>query len=343
VDWRELKTNPDSWQIFRLRAKILDSVRQFFRQEGFLEVQTPVLVPALIPESYLEVFETQLEDKLGQRRLAFLTPSPELWHKKLLAAGAGNIFEITKSFRNTDLGGHFHNPEFTLLEWYRVGADYRATMEDCERLLRFINNKVNKESRLTYQGQTLDLSLPFERISVIEAFKRYAEIDDRVLFDPDQLRAEAKKRGYRISAQDDWEVVYDLIYLKEVEPHLGWQRPTIIYDFPAQFAPLAKTSAQDPRVKERFELYLFGVELADAYNELTDPVEQEKQFRKEIGWRKRLGKKDHPADWDFIEALRSGLPPCSGVALGLDRLVMILANKTDINEVLLFSAKDIFF
>jgi len=342
MDWSRLKSRPDYWQIFHLRAEIINWIRQFFQQEGFLEVQTPVLAPALIPESYLEVFETELWDKLGQKRRAFLTPSPELWHKKLLVAGSGNIFEITKSFRNTDIGGHFHNPEFTLLEWYRVGVDYRATMEDCERLLRFINHNINKESNLSYQGKTLNLAQPFERISVVEAFKKYADIDDQVLFDPDQLRAEAKKRGYRVSDQDDWEMVYDLIYLKEVEPHLGQERPTIIYDFPAQFAPLAKTSSQDPRVKERFELYLFGIELADAYNELTDPVEQEKQFRKEIELRKKLSKKDHPADWDFIEALKEGLPDCSGVALGIDRLVMIFANKTDINEVMFFAGEEIF-
>ncbi len=133
-----------------------------------------------------------------------------------------------------------------------------------------------------------------------------------------------------------------MAYLKEVEPHLGQKKPTIIYDFPAQFAPLAKTSRTDPRVKERFELYLFGIELADAYNELIDPDEQKKQFQKERRWRRKLKKIDHPMDQDFIMALRQGLPDCSGVALGVDRLVMIFADVKDINDVILFSGEDIF-
>lgn len=339
MDWRRLKANPDHWQIFRLRAEIIGRIRQFFQQEGFLEVQTPILAPALIPESYLEIFETELWDKLGRKYRAFLTPSPELWHKKLLVAGAGRIFEITKSFRNTDLGGHFHNPEFTLLEWYRPGADYQTTMVDCEKLIRFVTQG---QPKITYQKKTLDLSQPFERISVIEAFQRYAQIDETVLFDPKKLKKEAKDRDYRISDQDSWEEVFNLIYLQAVEPHLGQDRPTIIYDFPAPFAPLAKTNPCDPRVKERFELYLFGVELADGYSELTDPIEQERQFQKEAGRRKRLGKKHHPIDWDFITALKEGLPACSGVALGVDRLIMILADKTEIKDVILFSGEELF-
>ncbi|MCD6225633.1 EF-P lysine aminoacylase GenX [bacterium] len=339
MNWQQLKENPSLWETFRLRAEIIARIREFFAREGFLEVQTPVLSPRLIPESYLEVFTTQLKDRLGKVSPAFLTPSPEIWHKKLLAAGSGNIFEITKSFRNTDIGGHFHNPEFTLLEWYRVKADYWQTMDDCERLIRFINKN---QPTLTYQGKTLDISQPFARISVIEAFKKYAGIDSKILFDADLLKKEAQKRGYRIGKKDNWEVIYNLIYLKEVEPHLGQNQPTIIYDFPAQFAPLAKTNPANPRVKQRFELYLFGIELADAYNELTDYQEQKKRFAEEMKRRKEMGKIKVRPDEDFLAALKSGLPPCSGVALGIDRLVMIFANKTDIKEVVLFAGEEIF-
>lgn len=295
-------------------------------------MQTPLLAPALIPESYLEVFETELKDKMGNSNRAFLTTSPEMWHKKLLAAGSGNIFEITKSFRNTDIGGHFHLPEFTILEWYRVGVDYQQTMDDCEQLTRLVSNK----SSISYQGKVVDLSKSFERLSVISAFKKYAGIDNLTLFDQQKLKDWAVKKGYQLSKEDDWETVYNLIFLKEIEPKLGFNRPTIIYDFPAQFAPLAKTSKKDPRVKERFELYIAGVELADAYSELTDPVEQKAQFEKEIELRKKLGKLDYPADWDFIKALESGLPECSGVALGVDRLMMVLLDKTNVNEVVLY-------
>ncbi len=339
MDWKNLKNNPDSWLLIKKRARIVDSIRSFFKKESFLEVQTPLLSPSLIPESYLEIFATKLANKTGKRTAAFLTPSPELWHKKLLAAGSGNIFEITKSFRNTDIGGHFHNPEFTILEWYRVNANYKDTMKDCENLVRFINRD---NPKITYQGKSLNVDRPFERLSMIEAFKKYAGIKPDIFFDKKKLFDFAQSKGYQVRQDDDWETVFNLIYVKDIEPQLGLEKPTIIYDFPAQFAPLAKTSRKDPRIKERFELYLFGIELADAYNELIDPAEQALQFKKETSLRKKLRKTDHPVDRDFLKALSSGLPLCSGVALGVDRLVMILTDQTDINKVILFSGADIF-
>lgn len=316
MDWRKLKENKGGWQTFWFRAQVIDKIRAFFKKEGFLEVQTPSLSPSLVPESYLEIFETELRDKEGRKRAAFLTPSPELWHKKLLTADSGSIFEITKSFRNTDIGSPLHNPEFTLLEWYRTPADYLDTMADCEKLLRFLAG-----DKITYQGKDFDLVKPFERITVENAFAKYAPGAD----------------PFSLSSED-----FSLIYVDKIEPNLGFPGPTIMYDYPAQFAPLAKTSKKDPRVKERFELYLSGIELADAYNELTDPIEQKEQFKKEAAERKKSGRTNHSVDWDFIEALKAGLSPCSGVALGIDRLLMILADKTDINEVILFGGKDIF-
>lgn len=277
-----------------------------------MEVQTPLLAPALIPESYLEVFETKLQSKSGKKQRAFLTPSPELWHKKLLAAGSGNIFEITKAFRNTDIGGSLHNPEFTILEWYRTGVDYRATMKDCENLIRFL---VAPQKKLTYQGKTIRFDQPFERLTVAEAFKKYVHTN----------------------SHDDFEVNY----VRGVEPHLGQTKPTIIYDFPAEFAPLAKPNA-DGKTKQRFELYLFGVEIADAYSELTDATEQRRQFQKEQLLRQKLGRICHPQDENFLKVLELGLPDCSGVALGIDRLIMILTNQKNIHEVILFPGTEIF-
>ncbi len=308
MDWRKLKNHPQYWQIFQKRAEIIDKIRQFFKKEGFLEIQTPLLAPALIPESYLEVFETELKDKLGKKKRAYLTPSPELWHKKLLVAGAKKIFEITKSFRNTDLGGSLHVPEFTILEWYRTEADYKKTMDDCQNLIRFL---VAPKKTLTYQGKTIRVDELFEKITINEAFQKYG----------------------KTTPEKDFEINY----VKYVEPNLGWQRPTIIYDFPAKFAPLAKTSPQNPAIKQRFELYLFGKEIADGYTELTNPTQQAKEFKKEQKKRQELKKINHPTDTDFLSALKTGLPPCSGVALGIDRLVMILTNQTDIKKVILFS------
>jgi elongation factor P--(R)-beta-lysine ligase len=339
MDWRKLKENQKSWQIFKMRADVVDLIRQFFKNERFLEVETPIMARSLIPESYLEIFKTELKDKLGKKTEAFLTPSPEIWHKKLLVAGSGNIFEITKSFRNTDIGGHFHNPEFSLLEWYRVGADYKDTMVDCEKLIRKVNHE---KPEMFYQGNEVRINAPFERISISNAFEKYAGIKTDELFNREVLLKFAKKKKYHLSNDSSWDDLYNFIFLTEIEPKLGFGRPTIIFDFPAKFAPLAKTSSSDPRFKERFELYICGVELADAYNELADPKEQERQLKKEMSLRKKAGMTLHPLDDDFINALRSGLPGCSGVALGVDRLVMIMADKTDIGEVMFFSGTEIF-
>jgi len=338
VSWKKLKDNPILFGNFKKRAEILKKIRLFFEKENFLEVQTPLLAPFLIPESYLEVFQTQLKDKLGKTYKAFLTTSPEMWLKKLLVAGVGNCFEITKSFRNTDIGGSLHNPEFTILEWYRLGDGLEKTMTDCERLIKSLNNN---ERFLIYQDKKLDISQGFERLSVLQAFEKYLKVDENVFFDKDKLLSFAIKKGYRKDGNDSWEEIYNWLYVSFIEPKLGLGKPTFIYDFPAQFAALSKTKETDRRIKERFELYMFGIELADAYNELTDWQEQKKQFEKEIEERQKLGKLNYLADWDFIEALKNGLPDCSGVALGVDRLVMIFCNAKSLDEVILFSGQDL--
>lgn len=337
--WQDLKSNPHLWEIFKTRSRLISKIRDFFDSQGFLEVQTPLLAPCLIPESYLEVFETELKNKLGKKTKAYLTTSPEMWHKKLLAASSGNIYEITKSFRNTDIEGHFHNPEFTLLEWYRTNSGYKETMEDCQQLIRFLNNN---KPLLSYQGKQLNISKPFLQISVAEAFEKYAGLKQKDLFSLDKIRSAAKENGLTLKRDDSWEDIYNLLFLQAVEANLGMEQPTIIYDFPRQFAPLAKPNPQNPKFKKRFEVYLFGIELADAYDELTDPKQQEKEFIKEKNLRKKLNKTPYPADKEFLEALKIGLPDCSGVALGIDRLTMIFTDQTDINSVILFAGEEIF-
>lgn len=338
ADWKQLKKNPDLIAYFSKRAEIINKTRSFFGKEGFLEVQTPILAPYLIPESYLEVFETEIKNIKNKKQRAFLTTSPEMWLKKILVAGIGNCFEITKSFRNTDTGGSLHSPEFTILEWYRMGNGLDKTMADCENLIRSLNGG---KRDLSYRGGTVDISRPFKKISVMDAFENWAGIDRKNFFETKALLAGALKKGYKKNGKDSWEEIYNWLYVSQVEPKLGIGSPAFIYDFPAQFAPLAKTKKDDPRLKERFELYLFGIELADAYNELNDWREQKNQFEKEKKLRKKNGAINYPADDDFIEALKSGLPDCSGVALGMDRLIMILLGADSIHQVMLFSGKDL--
>lgn len=331
--WFKLKQNPAFRQILFLREKIIRVIRDFFYQENFHEVFTPVLVPALIPESYLEVFETFLRRRDGSCKKLYLIPSPEVSIKKLLVGGIGNCFEISRSFRNGEMDSRFHQPEFTLLEWYRVGANYEKIMEDCEKLIAYLNLRIkNKKEdlKITYQGREIDLTAPWERISVVQAFLKYAKVPYSAIDNLEKIRRVAVKKGYSVKKEDSWEQLFHQIYLNEVEPHLGRGRPTVIYDYPKELAALAKIKKTDPRFCERFEFYIGGLELGDCYTELTDWREQEERFKKE------LKKVSVVADSDFLAALKTGLPDCAGIAVGVDRLVMLFADVVDIKETLPF-------
>ncbi len=335
--WRKLHDNPALWERYFIREKTLRAIRNFFASQTFHEVETPTLIAHPPAESYLDVFETTILDRNRHPTKAYLATSPEVALKKLMVAGLGNCFALTKSFRNMETQSNLHNPEFTILEWYRVGAGYTRIMEDCQQLLRHIFGKT-----LVYQGKTIDLSGGWERVTVERAFKTYADVNFDEFFDFERAAAIAKQKGYAVEAKTTWEELYNQIFLNEIEPKLGQTRPTIVYEFPAAMAALAKKKTSDPRFAERFEFYIAGLELGDAYSELTDPVEQEKRFKKELEEIKRLGKTSYDYDLDFIEALRVGLPACSGIAVGVDRLIMLQSDVTDIADVLLFPAKEEF-
>ncbi len=259
---------------------------------------------------------------------------------------------MPKSFRNTEDKSSTHNPEFTILEWYRVDADYKDIMTDCEELLVFINTYLQRHNgekgkstdpyHLTYQGNLVDLTPPWEQLSMKEAFQKFAHVDlDRAL-DFVSISPIAKQKGYRIANNDTWEELFDQIFLNEVEPHLGRGKPTILYDYPVALAALSKKKQSDPRYAERFEFYIEGLELGDAYSELTDPDEQLARFISEEKEKVKMGKVNHPIDIDFIDALREGMPSAGGIAVGVDRLIMLFANVTDIADTLFFPKKDLF-
>lgn len=320
-----------NWKNFFIREKVIKAIRSFFYQNNFHEVETPLLVSSVIPESYLDVFETYLKDRKGNKKKMYLTTSPESSIKKLLVSGIGNCFEITKSFRNCETGSLLHNPEFTILEWYRVGATYKDIMKDCEDLFVFIcKNILNNDLVITYQGKKIDLTPPWEKISVEEAFIKYAKTPYETINNFKKISKVAKELGYSINKNDTWETLFHQIYLNEVEPHLGVNKPTIIYDYPRPLGALSKIKEDDPRFCERFEFYIGGLELGDCYTELTDFVEQKKRFAIE------LTKTSVSPDEDFLEALKIGLPDCSGIAVGVDRLVMLFTNAKTIQETLLF-------
>jgi elongation factor P--(R)-beta-lysine ligase len=314
--WKKIKNNPELMSQYLVRENVIDTIRSFFKDQGFHEVFTPVLVPIPSIEPNLEVFQTQLRTSKGLKRQGFLIMSPEFSIKKLLAAGIGNCFEITKCFRNEEEVSKLHNPEFTMLEWYRVGANYQNIMQDFESLFL----KIIGKDRLEYQGNIYDISPPWPRIRISEAFKKYTGKD--VL---------------KVSEEDFYK-----IYFNEIEPELlKLGKPYFIYDYPISQASLSKP-AKDPRFAERFEVFLAGVELGNCFSELTDARQQEKRFEADLKVRKGLGKTDYPIDKDLIEALKEGVPAVSGIAVGVDRLIMLAADVPSISETLFFPGEEIF-
>lgn len=357
--WRKLHDHPELWERYFIREKVLTAIRRFFLDRNFHEVETPYLTGSLPPESYLDVFETTLLDRNRKPKRVFLPTSPEPFLKKLLAAGIGNCFALPKSFRNTEDKSKTHNPEFTILEWYRVDADYTDIMRDCEELLLFINAYLmrspapsgagrsgrsdNKDpGTLTYQGKTVDLRAPWERLTVAGAFQKYSHINLEHALERESLAKLAKAKGYRVGNDDTWEEMFHLIFLNEVEPRLGRGKPTILYEYPSDLAALARLKSGDERFAERFEFYIEGLELGDAYSELTDAKDQLERFELEQEERRRLGKVEHPIDMDFIDVLRVGMPQAGGIAVGVDRLIMLFSDVGDISDTLFFPATDLF-
>jgi lysyl-tRNA synthetase class 2 len=343
--WQKIKNNPELQQKYFVRAKVISAIREFFVKQGFLEVETPLLVENPGTEPFLEVFKTSLDSPDYQSRPGFLTTSPELQMKKLLAAGFGNIFQICKSFRNQEGMSDKHNPEFTILEWYRVDADYADIMRDCEQLFLSIFRSIylnRTELLLPYQSKNYNLQTPWERISVSQAFEKYLKIDVETMLSESELSKIAAARGYSVGPNTSWEEVFHQLLLNEIEPYLGQVGPTILYDYPASQAALSKKKAEDPRFAERFEIFLAGAEIGNAFSELTDWQEQEARMMEDLSQRQKLGKEEYQIDQQFIEALKQGLPPTGGIAIGVDRLVMLFANVKSIKEILFFPVEDVF-
>jgi elongation factor P--(R)-beta-lysine ligase len=339
---------PEWWRPDRLaarrenlfaRGRILGAVREFFAAEDFIEVQTPALQVSPGLEPHLKAFATVLHDpRDGAAHRRYLHTSPEFAMKKLLAGGMDRIWQLAPVFRDGERGAT-HHPEFSMLEWYRAGATYSDLMVDCEKLLRAAQ-AASGVAALSWNGKIADPWLPFERLSVSKAFLRHTNIDilatapDPVQPDFALLAAAAERIGIAPHPGDDWESLYFRIFLDRIEPNLGIGAPTILYDYPVSMAALSRCKPDDPRLAERFELYVCGLELANAFQELTDPEEQRARFRADQARKQALYGEAYPIDEDFIAALEHGLPECAGIALGFDRLVMLCTGANDIEEVL---------
>ncbi len=287
------------------RARIIQTIRAFFIESAFLEVETPQRIPLNAPEANIAPILS------GNWQLQ---TSPELAMKRLLAAGHANIFQISHCWRDEERGRN-HLPEFTMLEWYRSHCDYSQLMTDCENLFRYLV----PQAQIDYQGHRIVLDQPFERLSVTEAFARYTDSN------PQQALAEDR---------------FDELIAFTIEPRLGLDRPTILYDYPAELASLARRKTGLPELAERFELYIAGLELANAFSELTDPEEQRQRFCKEMASSSASENGQPLLPEPFLSDLLK-MPPAAGIALGVDRLVMLLTDSRSIDQVVAFTPEDL--
>lgn len=340
----KLKQNPELWGRYWVRERVIDAIRAYFKGQGFHEAEVPLLLPSPSTEPFLEVFKTELKDDQEHRWEAFLPSSPEFALKKLLSAGSGSVFTITKSFRNGEGRSSRHNPEFTILEWYRTPGDYMDVAQDFEGLMLAINRAVHQggeSETLTYQGKEYSLKSPWEKISVAGAFQKYAGIDTETMLDEARLKVVGKQKGYQVTDKTTWEEIWNQIMANEIELMLGQKGPTILYDYPVAQAALAK-KAKDPRFAERWEVFMAGLELGNCFSELTDWREQEARCKADLSERKRLGKTEYPMDSDFIDALKLGMPDTGGIAVGVDRLVALFADTPTIADTLFFPVEELF-
>jgi lysyl-tRNA synthetase class 2 len=294
----------------RKRALLIQAIRRFFVDRDYIEVNTPVRLPVLIPEAYNEPVES------GN---CYLQTSPEICMKRILAeTGSQKIFQLCPCFRKNERGDR-HLPEFTMLEWYRAHCDYHSLMDECEELVKYLAKADGQRQRLTFQEKDIDLAKPWMRLSVEDAFRKYGSMSlDRALE----------------------ENQFEEILCRDIEPELGFDVPAFLYDYPVAQGALARKKKSDPSVAERFELYIGSIELANGFSELTDQGEQRQRFEKELQLIKKHGRPSTGLPEKFLSSLPQ-MPKAAGIALGLDRLAMVLWNKSTIDEVVPFVPEEL--
>jgi lysyl-tRNA synthetase class 2 len=318
------------------RGRIANALRGWFSGQGFLEVETATLAVSPGNETHLHAFASELIGPDTVRHPLYLRTSPEFACKKLLAAGESRIVDFARVFRNRERGA-LHHPEFTLVEWYRANEPYETLMDDCAAILAEAARAAGAKEFL-FRGRSIDPFAAPERMTVTEAFERYAEIDLLATFngvevDRDALADGAADAGVNIADDDSWGDVFSRVLAERIEPHLGNGRATLLYEYPLPQAALARAKPGSNKVAERFELYACGVELGNAFGELTDAAEQRTRFTAAMAEKERIHGERYPIDEDFLDALAQ-MPPASGIALGFDRLVMLASGAQHIEQVL---------
>lgn len=336
-------TSQNASKLSKQSSKIKQQIRSFFDSQNFLEVDTPIMVKIPGMEPHLTIFETKLTMPQTKEKQTpqnfYLNHSPELQMKKLLARSNEDpafekIYNMGKVFRNGEFDSKTHNPEFTMLEWYRYDSDYTEMMSDCENLMAHLTKNTPE---IVYQDQKINLIHPFTRKTVNELFIEHTNIDLTKNSTFDSLKEKAQTLDLPTSSCTNWDDIFFTIFMNEIEPRLKTEKkPIFVYDYPSSQAALAKKSEKDPFFAERFELYIAGIEIANAYSELIDEKEQRTRLIEEQNQRKNLNKTIFDIDEEFLNSLKSICIPCSGIALGVDRLIMLLTNTESIEDLLLF-------
>ena len=337
MPWWDPQKHADRRPLLSLRTRIKSGLRAWFEGQGFAEVECGILAASPGNEAHLHAFATTRIRSDGSSETLYLHTSPEFAAKKLLTAGETRIFEFARVFRNRERT-RLHAPEFTMLEWYRAGENVEAVTEDTVALVRRAA-EVAEAKQLLHRDRACDPFAEVERLGVADAFRIHAGIeildtlDERGNGDRDLFATRAKRAGFAIADQDGWSDIFSKVLAAAIEPRLGQDRLTLLTDYPRIEAALARPKPSDARLSERFELYACGVELANGFGELTDPVEQRKRFEAEMAEKERIYGERYPLDEDFLAAL-GRMPAASGVALGFDRLVMLAAGAPQIDDVL---------
>jgi lysyl-tRNA synthetase class 2 len=324
--------------ILQSRAAIVAGLRRWFAEAGFIEVDTPALQVSPGMEPHIMALSAELAEPLGGSQRLYLHTSPEFAMKKLLVAGLEKLYQISHVWRDGERTA-LHHPEFTLLEWYRAGAGYEQLMQDCHRLMIATADAAQASEWRRGDRRCDPRALP-ERLTVADAFSHYCSIDllatapDPLAPDRALLAEQAARIGAYVGATDSWEDIFFRLMMERIEPFLGDEAPLILCDYPVSMAALSRPDPSDPRVAERFELYGCGVELANGFSELTDAAEQRRRFEADMDLKQKLYGKRYPIDEDFLAALAFGMPDCAGIALGVDRLVLLLTGAETLEQTL---------
>lgn len=316
--------------LLKQRMEHIQGIRCWFEEQGFWEVETPALQLCPTVDTHIHAIQADIRGAdLKPAQIRYLHTSPEFAMKKLLVAGLPQIYQICHVFRDGE-DTRLHSPEFTMIEWYRAGTDYTAIMEDCENLIKSL-----KIPEFRHNDAICNPQNDWQKLSVAEAFEQLAGLDlGAYLNDTAGFSAAIAAKGIRVADGDNWDDLFFRVMAEKIEPHLGMSIPTILYDYPVSMAALSRKKPSDPKYAERFELYICGVELANAFSELTDAAEQRARFEADLAEKRRLYGESYPMDEDFLRALEYGLPECAGIALGLDRLIMLATGADKLEDVL---------